>query len=94
MDGTKQLVSKIVALDDTPEKDQFVVWVLRAVNQEVEGKQRIKILDYGDEPPSSAEQATVKYDTFLQELGTKVRHCENINSVRYEAPYNALRSSH
>ncbi|GMH70518.1 hypothetical protein TL16_g05425 [Triparma laevis f. inornata] len=72
LDGTKQLVSKIVALDDTPEKDQFVVWVLRAVNQEVEGKQRIKILDYGDEPPSSAEQATLKYDTFLQELGTKI----------------------
>ncbi|GMH93162.1 hypothetical protein TrVE_jg8496 [Triparma verrucosa] len=72
LDGTKQLVSKIVALDDTPEKDQFVVWILRAVNVEVEGKQRIKILDYGDEPPASASAATAKYDKFLAELGKKI----------------------
>ena len=50
LDGTKQLVSKIVALDDTPEKDQFICWVLRAINVEVGGKERIKVLDYGDKP--------------------------------------------
>jgi hypothetical protein len=106
LDGTKQLVSKIVALDDTPDKDQHVVWIVRAVNQTVNGKQQIRIIDYADFDELAADEefqkceSTLNYNNFLARVGERIetkshlKFMDYVDSESFEGEYMYHESEH
>jgi hypothetical protein len=59
LDGTKQLESKIVAMDDTPEKDQHIVWIVRARAPASEASAE-KVLLRGEANEASVEKMALR----------------------------------
>jgi len=99
-------VSKIVAMDDTPEKDQHIVWIVRAINKAKGDKQQIRIIDHCDfdelaqNKEFSESVATKHYDSFLKSLGDRVdtkshlKFMDYVDSERVEGEYIYSDSEH
>ena len=86
-------MQKILALDDVPEKDQYVIWIMKAVNVNIGGKERIKVFDYGDGAGEGDVKLKERYDNFISNLGslihtnTHLKFMDNVDPSVYKGSF-------